>query len=103
MGSGVATRDFHPSRVSKAKGGARSRAAGVEIPSGVANAQVRVGGKVVSLTNLQKPFWPELGITKGDLIRYYAAVGPVLLPHLRDRAMVMKRYPHGAYGEFFFL
>ena len=55
------------------------------------------------LTNLGKPFWPELGITKGDLLQYYADVAPVLLPHLRDRAMVMKRYPHGAAGEFFFM
>ena len=57
----------------------------------------------VTLTNLHKPFWPELGITKGDLIQYYADVAPVLLPHIRDRAMVMKRYPHGAHGDFFFM
>ena len=55
------------------------------------------------LTNLDKPFWPELGITKGDLIQYYADVASFLLPHIRDRAMVMKRYPHGAHGEFFFM
>ena len=48
-------------------------------------------------------FWPELGLTKGDLLQYYADVADVLLPHLRDRAMVMKRYPHGAAGEFFFM
>src|SRR6059058_6458785 len=66
-------------------------------------AKVSVEGREVQLTNLQKPFWPELGITKGDLIRYYAEVAGVLLPHLRDRAMVMKRYPHGAHGEFFFM
>ena len=57
----------------------------------------------MALTNLHKPFWPELGITKGDLIQYYADVAAVLLPHIRDRAMVMKRYPHGAHGEFFFM
>ena len=57
----------------------------------------------MTLTNLQKPFWPELGITKGDLLRYYAAVAPVLVPHLRDRAMVMKRYPNGIAGKFFFM
>src|SRR5262249_25640099 len=49
------------------------------------------------------PFWPELGITKGDLLQYYADVAPALLPHLRDRAMVMKRYPNGASGSFFFM
>src|SRR5436853_6416057 len=74
----------------------------VTIPSS-GSATLRVQSKEVTLTNLDKPFWPELGITKGDLIQYYADVAPVLLPHLRDRAMVMKRYPHGAHGEFFFM
>ena len=57
----------------------------------------------MKLTNVNKPFWPELGITKGDLLQYYADVSRWLLPHLHDRAMVMKRYPHGAAGEFFFM
>jgi bifunctional non-homologous end joining protein LigD len=48
-------------------------------------------------------FWPELGVTKRDLLQYYADVGPALLPHLRHRAMVMKRYPNGVGGEFFFM
>lgn len=65
---------------------------------------VRAGpGREVTLTNLRKPFWPALGLTKRDLLQYYADVAPALLPHLRDRAMVMKRYPHGAEGEFFFM
>jgi bifunctional non-homologous end joining protein LigD len=67
------------------------------------SATVTVDGREVSLTNLDKPFWSERGITKGGLIQYYADVAPVLLPHIRDRAMVMKRYPHGAGGEFFFM
>ena len=62
-----------------------------------------VDGREVRLTNLAKPFWPELGITKGDLIQYYADVSPFLLPHIRDRAMVMKRYPNGAHSEPFFM
>src|SRR3954469_24793279 len=73
------------------------------IPRESGDAVVRVAGKYVRLTNLSKPFWPELGITKGDLLQYYVDVAPALLPHLRDRAMVMKRYPHGAYGDFFFM
>lgn len=60
-------------------------------------------GRVVRLTNLDKLFWPELGITKRDLLAYYAGLAPALLPHLADRAMVMKRYPNGAAGEFFFM
>ena len=74
----------------------------VSIPKS-GSVTLKVQGRDVSLTNLDKPFWPELGITKGDLIQYYADVAPVLLPHIRDRAMVMKRYPHGAHGEFFFM
>ena len=74
----------------------------VKIPK-AGSAKVKADGKDVQLTNLDKPFWPELGITKGDLIQYYADVSPLLLPHIRDRAMVMKRYPHGAAGEFFFM
>src|SRR5216684_8594997 len=62
-----------------------------------------VDRKQVRLTNLRKVFWPKLGLTKGHLLQYYADVAYALLPHLRDRAMVMKRYPHGAAGEFFFM
>jgi bifunctional non-homologous end joining protein LigD len=74
----------------------------VTIPK-AGSATVMAQGRQVKLTNLDKPFWPEEGITKGDLIQYYADVAPVLLPHIEDRAMVMKRYPHGAHGEFFFM
>ena len=75
----------------------------VKIPDDVDNATIAIARREVRLTNLRKPFWPELGITKGDLIQYYADVSAVLLPHIRSRAMVMKRYPHGAAGEFFFM
>jgi bifunctional non-homologous end joining protein LigD len=78
-------------------------AAKPEIPRGQELAVVEVDGRVVRLTNLQKPFWPELGLTKGDLLRYYLEISPVLLPHLAGRAMVMKRYPQGAGGPFFFM
>ena len=78
------------------------RRGGLDIPHDAPQAEVSIGDRTVKLTNLGKPFWPELGITKGDLLRYYADVSPVLLPHLNDRAMVMKRYPNGAHGEFFF-
>jgi len=75
----------------------------VKIPRDEDNATLLVGGRDVRLTNLRKVFWPELGLTKGDLLQYYAAVADVLLPHIRNRAMVMKRYPHGAAGSFFFM
>jgi len=75
----------------------------IVIPTRVDNAILKVDGRDVRLTNLRKPFWPELGITKGALIQYYADVAPVLLPHIRDRAMVMRRYPNGAAGASFFM
>lgn len=80
------------------------RDAGPEIvPEKGRQCEVRIGNRTVRLTNLQKPFWPELGITKAGLLRYYAAVAPYLLPHLKDRAMVMKRYPNGWKGKHFFM
>jgi bifunctional non-homologous end joining protein LigD len=69
---------------------------------GTIEPEVRKGGHVLKLSNLDKPFWPELGITKGDLLAYYRAVAPVLVPHLKDRPFTMKRYPHGYAGEHFF-
>jgi bifunctional non-homologous end joining protein LigD len=54
------------------------------------------------LTNLRKVFWPEDGYTKGDLIAYYRAVSPWLLPYLRSRPLVMTRYPDGIGGKSFF-
>jgi bifunctional non-homologous end joining protein LigD len=64
--------------------------------------EIRRGKRVLRLSNLDKPFWPDEGITKGDLIAYYRDVAPVLVPHLKDRPFTMKRYPDGAFGKFFF-
>jgi bifunctional non-homologous end joining protein LigD len=64
--------------------------------------EIRKGKRVLKLSNLDKPFWPEEGITKGDLLAYYRDVAPVLVPHLKDRPFTMKRYPDGAFGKFFF-
>jgi bifunctional non-homologous end joining protein LigD len=82
---------------------AKQRIRTVEIPGDVRDVELDFGGQAVRLTNLDKPFWPELGITKRGLLQYYANIASVLLPHLTDRAMVMKRYPNGAHGEFFFM
>ena len=73
------------------------------IPRDRDGAVVRFDGREVALSNLRKPFWPELGITKGDLLQYYADVAPLLVPYLRDRAEVMKRYPNGAGGDYFYM
>jgi bifunctional non-homologous end joining protein LigD len=65
-------------------------------------SEVRKGKRVLKLSNLDKPFWPEEGIAKGDLLAYYRDIAPVLVPHLRDRPFTMKRYPDGWQGKFFF-
>jgi bifunctional non-homologous end joining protein LigD len=75
----------------------------LRIPRDQDNVVLALDGKEVRLTNLRKIFWPAPALTKGDLLQYYADVSAVLLPHVRNRAMVMKRYPHGAAGEFFFM
>jgi bifunctional non-homologous end joining protein LigD len=60
------------------------------------------GRRTLRLSNLDKPFWPEEGITKGDLVAYYRDVAPALVPHLRGRPFTMKRYPDGWQGKHFF-
>jgi bifunctional non-homologous end joining protein LigD len=64
--------------------------------------EIRRGKRVLELSNLDKLFWPDEGITKGDLIAFYREVAPVLVPHLRDRPFTMKRYPDGWQGKHFF-
>jgi bifunctional non-homologous end joining protein LigD len=58
--------------------------------------------KVVRLSNLKKVFWPDQGYTKADLIAYYETVAPLMLPYLRDRPIVLTRYPDGIKGKSFF-
>jgi bifunctional non-homologous end joining protein LigD len=79
------------------------RSPSFDIPAGVADATVDLDERPVRLTNLRKIYFPQADRTKGDLLQYYADVAPFLLPHVRDRAMVMKRYPNGAEGDFFFM
>ena len=73
------------------------------IPETETDVTLRFGEREVRLTNLDKLFWKKLGIRKRDLLQYYADISPWLLPHITDRAMVMKRYPNGAEGEFFYM
>jgi bifunctional non-homologous end joining protein LigD len=74
-------------------------AGGVRTRGGV---EVTVQGRTLRLTNLDKVLYPHTGFTKGDLIGYYAAIAPVLLPHLHDRPLTLKRYPDGVQGEHFY-
>ena len=74
-----------------------------EAPSDLPNARdVKVGRNTVHLTNLNKVFWPDEGITKGDVLRYYEQIAPVLLPHLKDRPQSLYRTPNGVKDPGFF-
>ena len=65
-------------------------------------AELIVEGKKLSVSNLDKVLYPKVGFTKGQVIDYYIRSAPVLLPHLQDRPLTMKRYPDGVEGEFFY-
>jgi bifunctional non-homologous end joining protein LigD len=66
------------------------------------NASVDVEGRTLKLTNLDKVLFPEIGLTKGEVIAYYTGVAPLLLPHLAGRPLTVKRYPGGVDGPSFY-
>jgi bifunctional non-homologous end joining protein LigD len=63
---------------------------------------LEVEGREIKLSNLEKVLYPKAGFTKGQLIDYYTRISPVLLPHLAERALTLKRYPNGVDGMFFY-
>ena len=63
---------------------------------------IEVEGRQIKLSNLEKVLYPKAGFTKGQVIDYYVRIAPVLLPHLADRALTLKRYPNGVEGMFFY-
>lgn len=67
-----------------------------------ATQQLRIDGRDVRVSNLDKVFYPKPGFGKGEVLDYYIRIAPVLLPHLRNRALTLKRYPDGVEGEFFY-
>jgi bifunctional non-homologous end joining protein LigD len=99
-----ATTNYHPAQYQrKTRRVPKLDPVSVRIPRDRDTLEVRFGRKSVHLTNLRKVFWPARGFTKGDLIQFYLDISHVLLPHLARRAMVMKRYPNGISGDFFFM
>lgn len=66
------------------------------------DVQVDIDGRKLTLSNLDKVFYPACGFTKGQVIDYYVRIAPVLLPHLRGRPLTLKRYPNGVDGPFFY-
>jgi len=72
------------------------------LDASLAEAVVTVDGHRLKFTNLKKVFYPREGCTKRDLLNYYDAVAPLLIPHLKDRPLSLKRYPNGIDADFFF-
>jgi bifunctional non-homologous end joining protein LigD len=64
--------------------------------------EIEVGGKRLTVSNLGKVLYPKVGFTKGEVIDYYIRISPVLLPHLKNRPITLKRYPDGVEGFFFY-
>ncbi|HXD59493.1 MAG TPA: non-homologous end-joining DNA ligase [Thermoleophilaceae bacterium] len=67
-----------------------------------AAVEVEVEGRQLRLSNLEKVLYPAVGFTKGQVIDYYTRIAPVLLPHLKNRPLTLKRYPNGVEGKFFY-
>src|SRR4051812_16519607 len=61
-----------------------------------------VNGRELTVSNLDKIFFPESGFTKGDVIAFYSEIADAILPHLRNRPLTLKRYPDGVAGEHFY-
>lgn len=66
------------------------------------NRTTRIHGKDLSLSNLEKDLYPSYGFTKAKILEYYSRMAPVILPHLKDRALTLKRYPNGVEQEYFY-
>src|SRR5436190_11933276 len=71
-------------------------------PAGEGKSLLKIKGREVPVSNLHKIFYPEANFTKAQVIDYYIKVSPVLLPHLKDRPLTLKRYPDGVTGGFFY-
>ncbi|MDQ4059004.1 MAG: non-homologous end-joining DNA ligase [Actinomycetota bacterium] len=69
---------------------------------GSSGQSIKVGNRKLEVSNLDKVFYPATGFTKGDSIDYYRSISEILLPHLKGRAVTLKRYPNGVTGSFFY-
>jgi bifunctional non-homologous end joining protein LigD len=78
------------------------RAAGARLKVMTSKSEISIEGKSLTLSNLDKVFYPEAGFTKAHVIDYYRQIAPALLPHLKERPLTLKRYPNGVTGPFFY-
>jgi bifunctional non-homologous end joining protein LigD len=76
--------------------------ASAKLPASPAKDALNIGGRLVPVSNLGKVFYPQTGFTKAQVIDYYIRISPVLLPHLKNRPLTLKRYPDGVAGGFFY-
>jgi bifunctional non-homologous end joining protein LigD len=93
------TSSAEPARSAPTRSLAALTRSGRQVSGGI---EVEVEGRTLKLTNLEKVLYPATGFTKGDLIEWYLAIAPALLPHLRDRPLTLKRYPDGVDGKHFY-
>jgi bifunctional non-homologous end joining protein LigD len=93
----------HVKKFDTSKKGGKAVAAGRALKAKTfeGDINVKVGREVVPLTHLERVYWPGEGYTKGDLVRYYYEVADYIMPYLKDRPLIMKRYPTGTAGPFF--
>jgi bifunctional non-homologous end joining protein LigD len=80
----------------------KSPSAKTSAASSVSKQTLNVGGREIPVSHLDKIFYPKTGFTKANVIDYYIRISPVLLPHLKDRPLTLKRYPNGVDGGFFY-
>jgi bifunctional non-homologous end joining protein LigD len=103
----------NPARLRRWRPDRDARSCGVEQFGGVAaerrptrpyeiGGHLDLAGRSVQVSSLDRVLWPDAGVTKAQLLDYYIAVAPVLLPHLADRPLTLHRYPEGVYGDHFF-
>jgi len=94
--------DIDPSEVARQNGDALAANRPSLLDSSLAEASLTIDGHRLKFTNLNKVFYPKDGYRKRDLLNYYDAVAPLIIPHLKDRPLSLKRYPNGIDEPFFF-
>jgi bifunctional non-homologous end joining protein LigD len=90
--------DVSPRQVAREEPGAPR----AELLDDVKETSLRIGDQTLKFTNLKKVFYPDEGYTKRDVLNYYDGVADLILPHLKDRPLSLKRYPNGIKGDYFF-